>query len=157
MSEPTPPLETPQFLADILYRPEPVVDAMQAVLDAALPTGVVVAQDAAEWVPGQVVLECVGGPTVLALGQGGPDYATVDVQVTCITVDRPTARALGSLVRVALTGVGRSGVPVYPLTITNGTDVVAVADPVTTAGDGLIGQDNPCTWVETYRVRYQKV
>ena len=157
MSEPTPPLGTPQWLADILYRPEPVTDAMQAVLVAALPAGVVVVQDAAEWVPDQVILECVGGPNVLALGQGGPDYATVDVQVTCVTVDRPTARALGSLVRAALAGVDRSGTPVHPLTITTGTDLVAVADPVTTAGDGLIGQDNPCTWVETYRVRYQKV
>lgn len=140
---------------DVLYRPEPVTDAMEVVLTAALPVGVTVVQDAADWVASQVVLELVAGPNTTGFGLGGPDYAEIDVQATSVGSSRTAARALGSLVRKILCEVTRHGAAVHPLVI--GSPVVAVADPVASRGDGHIGQDDPSTWVETFTVRYQKV
>lgn len=138
-------------MSDILYRPEPVTDAMAAVLTAALPATVNVEQDTAEWSAPQVILELVAGPTTEGFGLGGPDYAQIEVQATSVGISRTAARLLGSLVRKALCEVTRQGAPVRPLVITD-----AKADPVTSRGDGHIAQDDPATWVETYLVRYQK-
>lgn len=138
-------------MSDVLYRPEPVTDAMAAVLVAALPSAVSVDQDTAEWTLPQVVLELVAGPTLTGFGLGGPDYAQIEVQATSVGTSRTAARLLGSLVRRALCEVTRAGIPVRPLVVAGAT-----ADPVTSRGDGRVAQDDPATWVETYLVRYQK-
>jgi hypothetical protein len=138
-----------------LYRPAPILTAAAAQLTSVLPatvSGVAlkVEVDAATWSAPQVILEQVDGPTMTALGMGGPSWAVLGFQVTCVAATRTAARLMGDLVREALAGQDRHGRPLHQLEPAGFTVVVVTSD-----NDGRITQDNPCTWVETYRVRYQ--
>lgn len=136
----------------VLYRPAPVLDAAAALLRVVLPAGIIVEVDAAQWVPRQVTLEHVTGPTPTTLGMGGPDWAVMGVQATCVGADRADARLIADEVRVALAGKDRLGRPLHPMVVTG-----AHVDEVSSDNDGRLTQNAPPTWVETYLIRYQAV
>jgi hypothetical protein len=138
-----------------LYRPAPLLTAMDALLTAVLLATVggkplTVETDAATWTAPQVILEQTSGPTMTAIAMGGPSWAVLGVQVTCVATTRTQARLMGDLVREALAGVDRHGLPLHPLTPAGFT-----VDTLTSGNDGRIAQDNPPTWTETFELRYQ--
>lgn len=141
---------------NVLYRPQPIIDAARALLTSVLPSTVdgsslIVDVDAADWSTPQVVLEQVGGPDAVSAHWGGPDWATLQVQATSIGSTRTQARLLGDLVREALAGVDRHGQALHSMTPTG-----AGVDQVTSQADGHIAQDNPAMWVETFTIRYHQ-
>jgi hypothetical protein len=138
----------------VLYKPTPILNAIDTMLTAVLPATVdgktlAVELDASIWSAPQVIIEQAGGPDPTAFTFGGHDWAVLGAQLTSVGATRTQARMLGDLVREAMAGQTRLGAPLHPLAPVGATVTSVVSD-----NDGAITQDNPPTWTETYRIRY---
>lgn len=106
--------------------------AVVELLGAHLPARLAI--NPADLTGGGVAVEHVTSPVPQVFAAlGGPDKASMAVQVTVVDSTREATRLVGDRVRNALTGVTHRGRPLWPLHVDG-----YVFDPPTTWGDGAL-------------------
>ncbi|MCR6649705.1 MAG: hypothetical protein NVV70_16800 [Cellulomonas sp.] len=103
-------------------------------------------------VTGGVAVEHVTTPVPQVFAAlGGPDKASMAVQVTVVDSTRDAVRLAGDRVRTTLTGVNHRNKPLWPLQADG-----YVFDPPTTWGDGAVSTASGIhSHVETFTLTWQ--
>lgn len=132
-----------------MIKTHPIIEAVRQLLDKQI-RGTPVTVDVGTLGSPSITIELVDSPRFEHYSLGGPDRASVLIQITVRADDLTEARLFGDHVRERLAGVDRKNRRLHPIPV-NGY----VVDDVTATDGHAENNGNIPTWVERYTIHYQ--
>lgn len=135
---------------DAYYDPDPLVDAIVALLEAHHDPSVAVVKASKVVTAPRIIVEALVPRPGFATGLSGPTHALVNVQLTHIGVDAQQANDLGRISRRILTARDWTGAFTTPIDLPGGH-----VDDVEVNVGAAVREGGVENWVEDYGVVFQ--
>lgn len=132
-----------------MHKTHPILEGVKQLLDKQI-QGAPATLDVGVLTAPSITVEVVDSPKFEYYSLGGPDRASVLVQITARASDLTQARLFGDHVRERLTGVDRKNQRLYEFPVTG-----FIVDTVVASAGHARNDANIPTWVERYEIFYQ--